>query len=155
LIKEDGSIVIEIGNAWEPGNPIMSTLALKALLKFLEKSGLYLCQQFVTYNPAKLPGPAQWVNVERIRVKDSFTHIWWMSKTPRPFADNKKVLREYSSSMKRLLKTKKYNAGIRPSEHHVGEKSFLKDNSGAIPSNVLTFSNTNSNDDYLKFCRNA
>src|SRR5438132_13718692 len=74
FLKEDGSIVMEMGNAWKPGQPVMSTLALQALLAFLNKCNYHLCQQFICYNPARLPGPAQWVNVERIRVKDSFTH---------------------------------------------------------------------------------
>jgi site-specific DNA-methyltransferase (cytosine-N4-specific) len=55
--------------------------------------------------------------------------------------------------MLRLLRTKKYNAGRRPSEHHIGAASFLKDNNGAIPSNVLTLTNTLSNDPYLAYCR--
>ena len=88
FLKPDGSIVIEMGNAWEPGKPAMSTLALRALLAFLDAGKLYLCQQFVCYNPARLPTPAQWVNVERIRVKDAFTHVWWMSTTDRPKANN-------------------------------------------------------------------
>lgn len=148
-----GSIVIELGNAWEPGKPVMSTLALKALLEFQERGKLHLCQQFICHNPARLPSPAQWVNVERIRLKDSYTHVWWMSPTDRPFADNTRVLKPYSDSMVKLLKTKKYNAGTRPSEHNVGATSFLRDNRGAIPSNVLTFTNTSSHDDYLEYCR--
>src|SRR5579863_975000 len=36
LLKPKGSIVIELGNAWEPGKPIMSTLALRALLAFVD-----------------------------------------------------------------------------------------------------------------------
>lgn len=73
--------------------------------------------------PARLPSPAQWVTVERIRVKDAFTRVWWMSSNPRPKADNRRVLREYSESMKKLLDTGKYNAGRRPSEHHIGNTS--------------------------------
>lgn len=153
FLKEDGSIVMEMGNAWKPGQPVMSTLALQALLAFLNKGNFHLCQQFISYNPARLPSPAQWVNVERIRVKDSFTHVWWMSVTARPKADNRNVLKEYSPAMLHLLSSKKYNAGKRPSEHHIGKSSFLQNNNGAIPSNVLTFANTNANDDYLKYCR--
>lgn len=153
LLKKDGSIVIELGNSWEPGKPVMSSIAMKALLSFLEEGQFFLCQQFVCYNPAKLPTPAQWVNVERIRVKDAFTHIWWMSPTAKPKADNRNILVEYSESMKKLLSTGKYNPGKRPSEHNIGTTSFLKDNKGAIPSNVLIFSNTSSNDDYQKYCR--
>jgi DNA modification methylase len=152
-LRENGSIVIEVGNSWEPGLPVMSTLALKSLLAFLEKGGYYLCQQFIWYNSAKLPTPAQWVNIDRTRVKDSFTHIWWMSKTPNPKANNRKVLKEYSDSMKTLLRTKKYSSGKRPSQHSIGATSFLKRNKGAIPSNVLISSNTLSNTQYQLFCK--
>ena len=144
---------MEVGNSWEPGRPVMSTLALKALLAFLETGKLHLCQQFIWNNPARLPSPAQWVNVERIRLKDSYTHLWWMSPTVRPKADNRQVLAEYSDSMKKLLASKKYNAGKRPSEHNIGEKSFLTNNKGAIPSNVITLSNTQASSDYLDYCR--
>ncbi|WP_155970241.1 DNA-methyltransferase [Nitrospira japonica] len=153
LLTRDGSIVIELGNAWEAGKPVMSTLALRALLAFQERGDFNLCQQFICYNPARLPSPAQWVNVERIRVKDSYTHLWWLSPSERPKADNRRVLKQYSDSMLRLLSSNKYNSGHRPSQHRIGEKSFLKNNNGAIPSNVLILSNTNSTDPYLKYCR--
>ncbi len=153
LLKPKGSIVLELGNAWEQGKPVMSTLALKALLGFLEAGEFILCQQFIWYNPAKLPTPAQWVNVERIRLKDAYTHLWWMSTSDRPYANNRHVLTEYSQSMKDLLTRQSYNDGPRPSEHHIGAKSFLTNNAGAIPSNVITLSNTHSNTPYLQFCR--
>lgn len=153
FLKPDGSIVVEIGNAWEPGKPVMSTVVLRALLRFLEKGGFHLCQEFIFYNPARLPTPVQWVNIERIRVKDTFTRLWWMSPNDRPKADNRKVLKEYSDSMIRLLKSKKYNSGKRPSQHQIGEKSFLKDNKGAIPPNVIISTNTRSSDRYQQFCR--
>ena len=152
-LKPKGSIVLELGNSWEPGKPVMSTLALRALLEFLERGNLFLCQQFIWNNPAKLPTPAQWVNIERIRVKDAFTHIWWLAPIERPKANNKNILVEYSESMKKLLRTQKYNAGARPSEHNIGEKSFLKNNNGAIPSNVITESNNQSTNNYLEYCR--
>lgn len=153
VLKPSGSIVIEVGNAWEPGRPVMSTLALRSLLTFLEVGEFSLCQQFVWTNPARLPTPAQWVNVERIRVKDAFTHLWWMAPTDRPKADNRRVLKEYSAAMRALLETRRYNAGRRPSQHNIGATSFLKDNLGAIPSNVISVSNTQANSDYLTHCR--
>lgn len=153
FLTKNGSIVIEIGNSWEKGKPLMTTLAIEALLGFLKKGNLKLCQQFVWYNPAKLPSPAQWVNVKRVRVKDSFTHIWWMSKSVNPKANNRNVLKEYSPSMKSLLKSGKYNAGTRPSEHQIGEKSFAKNNKGAIPPNVISSSNTHANTPYQTYCK--
>jgi DNA modification methylase len=153
LLTPSGSIILEMGNAWEPGQPVMSTLALKALLAFLEKGKLQLCQQFVWCNPAKLPTPAQWVNIERIRVKDAFTHLWWMAPKVRPKASNRRILREYSAAMRELLTRQTYNSGRRPSQHHIGKTSFLTNNGGAIPSNVLTCANTQSSCNYLTYCR--
>ena len=108
----------------------MSTLPLKALLAFLEAADLHLCQEFICFNPARLPTPAQWVNIERIRVKDAFTRIWWMSPGERPKADNRNVLTQYSKSMIELLRRGTYNSGYRPSGHHIGAKSFLANNGG-------------------------
>lgn len=153
LLTPDGSIVIEIGNSWEPGLPTMSTLGLKALLKFQEENELHLCQEFICHNPARLPSPAQWVTIERIRLKDSFTRLWWLSPSTRPKANNKNVLNEYSPSMQRLIKTKKFNAGKRPSEHTISEGSFAIDNGGSISPNVLSISNTSSSDPYQIYCR--
>ena len=153
ILKPEGSIVLEMGNAWEPGKPVMSTLALEALLGFLAKGKFHLCQQFICHNPARLPTPAQWVNVERIRVKDAYTHLWWMSPSDRPKADNRRVLKNYSPAMLKLLGNRKYNSGRRPSEHAIGATSFLRRNNGAIPSNVLTLANTSSTDDYLRYCK--
>ena len=171
LLSDTGSIVIEIGNAWENGRPIQSLLHLECLLGFVKNSNLRMIQEFICYNPSKLPSPAQWVTVNRVRTVDSYTHIWWISKTDFPKADNTKVLRPYSKSMKALLRKKEYNSGKRPSEHNISKEGFLKDNGGSIshnffelenideerevrlPYSVLSFSNTNSNDSFMKKCR--
>jgi hypothetical protein len=155
LLKPDGSIVIEMGNAWEPKRPVQSLLSLKALLAFAEHpdAGLRLCQEFVCHNRARLPSPAQWVTVNRLRVKDSYTHVWWLATSDKPKSDNRNVLKEYSTSMKTLLERKKYNAGPRPSGHNIGKTSFFTDHGGAIPSNLIEFSNTQSSDTYLKRCK--
>jgi site-specific DNA-methyltransferase (cytosine-N4-specific) len=153
MLTDDGSIVMEIGNAWTSGGPEMATLGLESLMLFKQEGDFALCQQFIGYNKAKLPGPAQWVNVERIRVKDSYTNIWWMAKNRHPKADNRNILSPYSDSMKNLLKEKRYDYGKRPSEHRIGEKTFLKNNGGSIPSNVLEMSNTKSTDPYIRYCK--
>jgi DNA modification methylase len=151
LLTEDGSIVIEIGNAWEPGSPVMSTLPLEALLAFKRAAGLHLCQHIVCHNPARLPSPAAWVNVKRIRLKDSFTHVWWMSRSKTPKADNRRVLNSYGKDMQTLLKSQKYNAGVRPSGHVISEKGFLKDHGGSISANVIEMNCDNFPEALLKF----
>jgi site-specific DNA-methyltransferase (cytosine-N4-specific) len=108
LLSDDGSLVIEIGNAWESGKPVQSLLHLECLFGLVNNkdSNLKLIQEFISYNPSRLPSPAQWVTVNRLRAVDSYTHVWWMAKTDYPKADNSKVLRPYSKSMKQLIKTK-------------------------------------------------
>ena len=75
-----------------------------------------------------------------------------MSPSERPKANNKKVLQPYSDAMKQLLKKGSYNSGKRPSEHDIGETSFLTDHGGSISPSVLTVANTKASDDYKIFC---
>jgi len=152
LLKPTGSIVVEIGNAWDKGSPTMSTVPLETLIRIGSETGLHICQQFICNNPNRLPSPVVYVNKERIRVKDSFTHVWWYGKKERPYANNRSVLREYSPAMKRLLRTQIYNHGLRPSEHQIGETSFLKDNGGSIPSSVLEFGGSSVDKNYREWC---
>src|SRR6266700_7681907 len=115
LLRPDGSIVIELGNAWLPGRPVQSLLHLESLLGFVRArdADLRLCQQFICFNPARLPSPAAWVTVRRSRLTDSFTHVWWMAKSDFPKADTRRVLRPYSGAMEALLKRGTYNNGKR------------------------------------------
>ena len=39
--------------------------------------GFFLAQEVYWYNPAKIPSPTEWVNVRRMRVKDSVEPCWW------------------------------------------------------------------------------
>jgi site-specific DNA-methyltransferase (cytosine-N4-specific) len=151
LLTDDGSIVIEIGNAWEEGVPVMSTLPLEALLAFKKAANLKLCQHVICHNPARLPSPAMWVNVKRARLKDSFTHVWWMSRTENPKADNRRVLNPYSADMKKLLKSQSYNSGVRPSGHKISEKGFLTDHGGSIGANVLDLNGDYYPESLLKY----
>ncbi|HKX09646.1 MAG TPA: site-specific DNA-methyltransferase [Stellaceae bacterium] len=155
LLASDGSLVIEVGNAWVKGVPEMSTLPLEALLAFKKAARLHLCQHIICHNPARLPSPAQWVNVDRTRLKDSFTHVWWMSRSESPKADNRRVLVPYGDSMKRLLQTQKYNFGLRPSGHVISEKGFLTDHGGAISANVIDFESSRLPSSLLRFSGTA
>ncbi|MGZ3388756.1 MAG: DNA-methyltransferase [Isosphaeraceae bacterium] len=155
LLAPDGSIVIEIGNAWEPGAPVMSTLPLEALLSFKRAAKLNLCQHVICHNPARLPTPAAWVNVKRIRLKDSFTHVWWMSPAEDPKADNRRVLTPYKPDMKRLLKNQSYNAGVRPSGHVISETGFLTDHGGSISPNVIEMDPASVPESLLKYTGTA
>jgi site-specific DNA-methyltransferase (cytosine-N4-specific) len=152
ILTPDGSLVIDIGGAWIKGLPCKSTYHFKLLLQLCE-SGFYLAQDFYHYNPARLPTPAEWVTVRRLRVKDAINNVWWLTLDPFVKSDNRRVLRPYSESMKDLLKNG-YKPQLRPSGHNISTK-FQKDNNGSIPPNLLEFSNTESNSYYLNRCKEA
>lgn len=151
VLKEDGSLVIDIGGAWMPGSPTRSIYQFELLVALVREHEFFLAEEFYWHNRAKIPGPAQWVTIERVRVKDSVNPIWWLSKSERPKADNRRVLRPYGARMQELFR-RGYNDGPRPSGHVVGKK-FGVNNGGAIPPNLIEVSNTRSVDSYQNFCR--
>lgn len=151
ILKEDGSFVLDLGGAYKPGFPVRSIYQFELLVRLVKETGFYLAQEFYHYNPARLPAPAEWVNVRRVRVKDSVNVVWWLTKSPNPKADNRKVLRPYSESMQNLLKNG-YKAKLRPSGHDISDK-FSRNNGGAIPPNLLELANTDSNGRYQQLCR--
>lgn len=151
ILKNSGSLVIDIGGAWNKGMPTRSLYHFELLLMLCNEFGFHLIQEFFWWNPSKLPSPAEWVNVRRIRVKDAVNCIWWLGKTPYPKASNKRVLQPYSASMKDLLKNG-YTAKLRPSGHDISE-NFKIDNLGSIPPNLLAIANTESNSAYHRYCK--
>ncbi len=167
-LADDGSFVIDLGGSWLPGSPTRSLYQYRLLIELVDHCGFHLAEDFYWWNRAKLPGPREWVNVQRTRVKDAVNVIWWLSKSENPKADNRRVLRPYSPSMKRLLERGRYNSGPRHSEHIIGT-TWARDQGGAIPPNVLEIpdeflegvppdnmldhANTISNDPYLRYCR--
>jgi len=150
VLTPDGSLVVDLGGAYLPSHPVRSIYQYELLVRLCREHGFHLAQEFFHYNPSRLPAPAEWVNVRRIRVKDSVNVVWWLSKTESPKADNRKVLKPYSESMEQLLKNG-YKAKLRPSGHDISG-NFNKQNGGAIPPNLLEIANTESNSQYLRRC---
>jgi DNA modification methylase len=151
VLTEKGSFILNIGGSYNKGVPTRSIYHFKLLVALCEEVGFHLAQECFWFNPAKLPAPAEWVNVRRIRLKDSVEYVWWLSVTPWPDADNRQVLTPYSFDMKRLLE-KGYRVKKRPSGHNITEK-FKKDHGGSIPSNIIERGNNESNSDYLVECK--
>jgi DNA modification methylase len=154
VLKPSGSLVIDLGGAWEAGYPVKSLYSFELLVTLCRRPtrSFFLAQDFYWYNPARLPSPAQWVTIERVRAKDAVNTVWWLSKSQHPKADNRRVLREYTDSMKRLIDSGTYNRGRRPSGHVVRE-GFTEDRGGAIPPNLLSIPNTGNDKPYLDACK--
>lgn len=154
VLKKSGSLVLDLGGAYRSGVPSRSLYNFRVLLAFCDEIGFHLAEDFYWFNPAKLPSPIEWVNKRKIRAKDSVNTVWWFSKTAFPKADVRKVLAPYSDRMKKLIDDPEsfYTPKKRPSGHDIGA-GFGKDNGGAIPSNLLSLPNTDSNSSYLRICK--
>ena len=154
VLKETGSLVMDLGGAYQRGRPTRSLHQFRLLLDFCDNLGYRLAEEFYWHNPAKLPSPIEWVNKRKIRAKDSVNTVWWFSKGDWPKADVRNVLAPYSDRMKKLIRDPDnfYKPKDRPSGHDIS-KGFAIDNGGAIPSHLLTFPNTDSNSHYLRTCK--
>lgn len=115
ILKPSGSLVIDIGGAWNKGTPTRSLYHFRLLIMLCEELGFHLAQEFYWWNPSKLPTPAEWVNIRRVRVKDAVNSVYWLSPTEWPKATNRRVLYPYSPSMRNLLRTG-YRAKRRPAD---------------------------------------
>jgi site-specific DNA-methyltransferase (cytosine-N4-specific) len=151
VLDDGGSFVLDLGGSWNRGSGTRSLYQYELILR-LSKI-FHLAQEFYWYNPSKLPTPAEWVTIRRTRDKDAVNTLGWLSKTESPRADNRRVLRPYSPSMRRLLRDG-YQTAKRPSQHDIGPH-FRRDNGGAIPPNMLQVPNTRSSDEYFRRCRAA
>lgn len=153
-LKSTGSFVLDLGGAYRRGVPVRSLHPYRTLIKFVDDLGYHLAEEFFWHNPAKLPSPIEWVNKRKIRAKDSVNTVWWLSKTPWPKADVNPVRVAYSARMKKLLGDPSgfYKPGARPSHHQIST-AFERDNGGAIPPNLISLPNTDSNSFYIRMSR--
>lgn len=163
VLRPDGSFILNIGGSYNKGQPTRSLYHFKLLVELVESVGFHLAQECFWYNPAKMPMPAEWVTVRRIRLRDSVEYVWWLSKTPWPRANNRNVLKPYSKDMERLNR-KGLRASVRPSGHNIKTSFGEVDAGGSIPPNVLEdtlpddmlkFGNNAANDLYTKRCKEA
>ncbi len=165
ILADDGSFVLNIGGSYNKGLPTRSIYHFKLLISLVEEVGFHLAQECFWYNPAKMPAPAEWVTVRRLRIKDSVEYVWWFSKTPHPKASNLNVLKEYSVDMIRLNKNG-VRSTIRPSGHVIRSSFDKIEKGGSIPSNVieseydvaytetmLKMGNNAANDVYSRRCK--
>jgi hypothetical protein len=61
VLKDSGSLVIDIGGSWNKGEPTKSLYHYRLLLALVDEVGLHLAQEVFWYNPARLPTPVEWV----------------------------------------------------------------------------------------------
>lgn len=99
-LKPGGSLVLDLGGAYQRGRPVRSLHQFRVLLALTDRLGFHLAQDFYWHNPSRLPSPAEWVTKRKIHAKDTVNTVWWLSRTPFPKADTTAVKTPYSASMR-------------------------------------------------------
>ncbi len=169
VLTDDGSFVLNIGGSYNKGTPTRSLYHYKLLIRLVEEIGFHLAQECFWYNPAKMPMPAEWVTVRRIRVKDSVEYVWWFSKTPWPKASNLRVLKQTFSLDMHRLNRRGVRETTRPGGYKINASWAEMKAAGAIPANfiqgdlfeveaeapedVLIMGNNAANDAYTLRCK--
>jgi site-specific DNA-methyltransferase (cytosine-N4-specific) len=170
VLKEDGSFVLNIGGSYNRGTPTRSLYHFKLLVRLVDEIGFHLAQECFWYNPAKMPMPAEWVTVRKIRIKDSVEHVWWFSKTAWPKASNQRVLTKALSKDMHRLSQKGLKATTRPGGYRIRpgwaeikakgaipsnfvQAEMFDERDDELPENVLVMGNNSANDEYTVRCK--
>jgi len=152
-LAEDGSLVINLGDAFLPGKPVLDLYQERLLIRLCDELGFHLAQRLIWHNPAKLPVPAEWVSIRRCRVTPATESLFWLAKSPHPAADNRRVLRSYSAATISSAAAARADTQHRPSGHRMKPSMLDTANGGSIPHNLITAPHTASNDTYQAYCR--
>ena len=171
VLAHDGSLVLNIGGSYNKGTPTRSLYHYKLLIDLVDTIGFHLAQECYWHNPAKMPMPAEWVTVQKIRLKDSVESIWWLSKTEWPKASNQRVLKESFSPDMHRLHRRGIKKAIRPGGYKINASwADINKTQGSIASGflqapmhedpafadcALVMGNNASNDTYTTSCKES
>ena len=94
-MKDDASIVLNFRDVWLPkaetGGAVRSLYQEKLLLALVEDVGLYFADRLFWKNPGHMPD-SPWVTIRRVRTNMDVEQLFWLSKSPNPKADNRRIL---------------------------------------------------------------
>jgi len=151
LDGDDASVMLNLGDAWMPGMPSISTYQERLIVRLEDRLGLKLAQRFTWWNTSAPPGPTLWTCIRKVRVKQAAETIWWLSRSGHARGDNRRVLVPYADDRPASTGPRV----LRPSGHRMRGHGFERDNGGAIPPNVLAIANGSQDRRYVARCREA
>lgn len=153
IIKDTGSIIINIGGSWNKNSPTRSLYNYRLLLRICDEHQLHLIQDIFWFNPSRFT-TTEYALRRKIRLKDAIEYVWWFGKAENPKSDANKVLLEYSDHFKKTLKFDLAERWSIMSYSGLDIASDnLKDNGGALPMNMLFCTNADSQDPYFLACK--
>jgi len=151
LLKENGSLMLNLSDTWVKGQPTINLYQEKLLLA-LQEIGYNLIQRIYWHSPTKMPA-SHWVTIEKCRLNNSVEHLFWLSPNERPKAFPYAIKKPYSKKMRSIIQNGGSFRQVRPGGHGGTQGGFSRDYGGAIPFTLWEIPHGSENRDYLSFCK--
>lgn len=160
LLKDDGTIAINLMDVFVPGTPTLSTYIERFTLDAVDRHGLHLAGRMPWHSTTKLPN-LEWCAKRRVVLRNTIEHVILLSRSPHPAWDANRVPREpyaertasQRASDTRRAAEKRFSQ--RPGGYDVNEGAFGTQGDGRIPGNLLISGGVGGGGVYARRCREA
>lgn len=155
LITPDGTIAVNVMDAFEGGSPVLSPYVERFTLAAVDEVGLKFAGRMMWHSPTKL-GNIQWTSKAKVQPKNSLEHLLLFSRSDRPSWDIRRMDRQpYSDRTIRQQHREAARGNVkRPSGIKTSGAAFkLAD--GPLPGNLIIAGGVNGADEYARRCRAA
>ncbi len=157
VLTPDGSLVVNLGEVWLPETGGMrDPYIYRYLLAAIDEVGLNFCEIHNWLNNSGGPR-GSCVTQARTRLNNQIEPLLWLSKGPKPKANNRNVLQPYKQSTLDTYARKAARARTyaNPSGRNSNGTADPAKTGGAIPSTLITLANSTSCDAYIRGCKEA
>ena len=152
VLKKNGSFVLNINDKVVDG--FQHLFVFKLVIMLCEDVGFHLVRDYIWHNPATPPNI--YSTGKYGRTKKSHEYCFWFSKSAEWTFNLDPVRTPYKRGMEKFLNGEgkgERAKNRRPSTHSFDCGKIWTNHGGADPGTVLSISNTNSNDNFMRFCK--
>lgn len=135
LIRDDGCIVVHLGQVHFRGMSAISSYQERFLLAAQDELGLYRQQGYLWEQPGRKAN-LEWGGVRGMLVNPTVDQLYCLSKSPTPYLSVSEVLVPYADP-EDPRRGRIGHKEVRPSGLDFGPTSFTRDNGGARPPHLI------------------
>ena len=152
VLKNTGSFVLNINDKVVDG--FQHLFVFKLVIMLCEEIGFKLVRDYIWHNPATPPNV--YSTGKYGRTKKSHEYCFWFSKSDKWTFNLDPIRTPYKQGMEKFLNGEGKGSrsdNVRPSTHTFDCGKTWKNYGGADPGTVISVSNTNSNDAFMRLCK--
>ena len=156
LLREDGTLAINLMDVHVPGSPMLSPYVERFTLDAIDRHGLHLAGRMPWHSPTKLAN-LEWAVKRRVALKNSVEHVILLSRSSSPSWDTRRLPSQPYAD-RDGARRRAGNAGApsrRPGGYHMDDAAFAAAGDGAIPPNLLVSGGVGGGGTYARRCREA